>query len=193
MKKLVLASASPRRAHLLSQLGLEFSVFDAGDAEEINFLLPPAEFVKNASMLKAEYAAQCLDCECVILAADTIVSIGGEILLKPKDEDDAFVALSKLSGRIHEVFTGFVLLCGCSGEKIIGVEKTLVRFRPLSEEQILAYIKSGEPFGKSGSYAVQGRGAGFVAEIYGDYSNVVGLPIFKISRLLDEKFGITAF
>lgn len=192
MRKLVLASASPRRSLLLSQLGLKFTVFDAGNAEESNFLLPPAEFVKNASCLKADYAARCLDESFVILAADTIVSLDGEILLKPKDEDDAFSALSKLSGRVHEVFTGFALLCMADGQKILGFEKTLVRFKSLTGKQILSYIKSGEPFGKAGSYAVQGRGAAFAEEIYGDYSNVVGLPVYRISQLLSERFGISA-
>lgn len=193
MKKLVLASTSPGRAGILSRVGMDYVTFDASKVEEYDFSLPPREAVKKNALLKAEYAADYFGTEDVILAADTVASLNDEVFLKPRNDKDACEILSKLSGKVHEVFTGFVLICRNGNVKIEDSEKTLVRFKELTKNEIINYIKSGDHLGKSGAYAVQGRGAAFVKEIYGDYFNIVGLPVFRILQLLDQYFNIRPF
>lgn len=180
--RLVLASASPRRRELLAGLGLDFRLRPV-DVDETT--LPGEEarpYVLRLAEAKAA-AAAAADGE-LALAADTVVVVDGELLGKPRDPDDARRMLRRLSGREHEVLTG-VALRGPSGEPFLSqAETTRVRFAELSPEEVDWYVASGEPFDKAGAYAVQGLGALFVDAIAGNYSNVVGLPLALVYRLL---------
>ncbi len=187
--KLILASASPRRKGLLEMLGLrDFAIVPARGEEKTEAGLSPAETVCALSLQKAREVAESSDSETLILAADTVVSVDGTILGKPANEEEAFSMLSLLSGREHEVFTGLCLLRG--GRWETAYERTTVRFRPLSEREIEAYIATGEPMDKAGAYGAQGVGALFVEGISGDFFNVVGLPLCRLSKML-EKMGVS--
>lgn len=187
--KLVLASASPRRKELLEMLGLrDFAVVPARGEEKTEAGLSPAETVCALSLQKAREVAEGLDPETLVLAADTVVAVDERILGKPADEKEAFAMLSLLSGREHEVFTGLCLLRGGVWET--AYERTAVRFRPLSQREILAYIATGEPMDKAGAYGAQGVGALFVEGVSGDFFNVVGLPLCRLSKML-EKMGVS--
>jgi septum formation protein len=187
--KLVLASASPRRKELLHMLGLsDLLVLPAKGEEKTKAGLSPAEAVCVLSRQKAREVAAAAEPDALILAADTIVAVDGEILGKPADETEAFSMLSRLSGRAHEVFTGVTLLRGDLEET--AVERTEVRFRALSPAEIRAYIATGEPMDKAGAYGAQGRGSLFVEGISGDFFNVVGLPLCRLSKML-ERMGVS--
>lgn len=183
----ILASASPRRKELLKKLYPEFDIVPA-DIEEV---LPDdigAEFAPV--FLAAEKCDAIADRfpEDLIITADTVVVLEGEILGKPKDEKDAIETLKKLSGKTHKVITG---CCISLGEKCTCFsEESFVTFYPLTDAEILSYVKSGEPMGKAGSYAIQEMGGLFVEKIEGDYWNIVGLPVAKLKReiaaLMDE-------
>ena len=185
---IVLASASPRRRELLEKVGVENLVIIPAKSE-----LPapegasPDEAVRLISLGKArEVAEQCPPGD-VIIAADTVVSIDGRILGKPQGEGTAADMLRELSGRVHEVYTGVTVISG--GEERVECERTAVRFRPLGEDEIAAYVATGEPMDKAGAYGAQGRGALLVERLDGDFFNVMGLPVLRLSRMLD-KFGI---
>lgn len=179
---LVLASASPRRRELLAGLGLDFRRRPV-DVDETPFAGEAAEdYVLRLAESKAESAAPA-DGE-LVLAADTIVVVDGDLLGKPRDPDDARRMLERLSGREHQVLTG-VAVRGPSGEpRLSAVETTRVRFAELTADEIAWYVASGEPLDKAGAYAVQGLGALFVDAVDGNYSNVVGLPLPAVYRLL---------
>ncbi|MEG0035210.1 MAG: Maf family protein [Oscillospiraceae bacterium] len=185
---IVLASASPRRRELLTMLGLKSFKIIPAVGEEI--LLPgaqPGEAVSALSLCKAEEVSKLCPLTDLIIAADTIVSLDGKILGKPADGDDAFRMLSRLSGREHRVYTGVTIMRGDT--VITEYERTSVRFRSLSEREIIAYIKTGEPMDKAGAYGAQGIGALFVEGIDGDFFNVMGLPLCRLSKML-EKMGV---
>ena len=178
---LLLASSSPRRRELLEMAGYEFSVVPANIDETFLRGTPPMQVVEQLSRRKAQAVAE-QHPEAVILAADTIVTFKGRILGKPKDTEMAEAMLKLLSGSVHQVYTGYTVM---SGKKLIcGHECTSVEFYPLSQEDINAYIATGEPLDKAGAYGIQGKGGLFVKRINGDYYNVVGLPIGKINRIL---------
>jgi septum formation protein len=184
--KLILASASPRRSELLRGLGLPFIVAPT-HAEEPDptpeDLLHPAGYVEKLATLKASAC----DHEGLIIAADTTVWHDGAILNKPRDEAEAGAMLRRLRGQTHQVFTG---VCVRSGDELrVGHETTSVTFSYFSDEFVERYVATGEPMDKAGAYAAQGRGALVVARINGDYWNVVGLPLNRLSGLLRE-FGI---
>lgn len=180
-QELVLASASPRRREMLARMGLKFAV----DPAEVDEVLTPGEEVDQAAArlagLKAEHAAQGHP-QSAVLAADTLVALDGAILGKPADPGQARDMLALLSGREHQVVTGFCLCHG--GEVFAGLGRTLVRFRRLSRAEIDGYVASGEPMGKAGAYAVQGLGAALVISVNGSYTNVVGLPLAACLELL---------
>lgn len=181
---LVLASASPRRAELLKQAGFEF-VVDAADADER--LLSgesPATYVARVALDKARTVAARHPPQAVILAADTTVVTGGETLGKPGDAADAARMLSLLSANVHDVYTGVVVKT--HDVELTDVVRTRVHFIELSDDDIAWYVGTGEPEGKAGAYAIQGRGARFVDWIEGSWSNVVGLPIATVARMLAE-------
>ena len=190
MQKWILASQSPRRLELLSRLVSDFEIL-ADDSEET--LIPgekPEQAVKRLAQEKAENVSKKTGKDALILAADTVVVLEGRILGKPKDEADAFHMLSSLSGNTHQVFTGIAVLDAKTGRCETAAEMTKVRFRKLSEEEILRYIASGEPMDKAGAYGIQEKGALLVEGIEGDYFNVVGLPLCRLGILLRESFQI---
>lgn len=188
MKRIILASASPRRSELLRQVGIEFEIIPSNIIETIDESLKPEDFAKMLSYQKALSVAKGLESRSVVLGADTIVVKNG-ILGKPEDEEDAFGMLKSLQGDWHEVITGITLVDSSGLESIKEYEKTRVKMRTLSEKDIKAYIKTGEPMDKAGAYGIQGVGALLVEKIEGCYFNVVGLPLYRLSVML-EKFGV---
>lgn len=188
MTRLILASASPRRKELLKEICPKFEIYPALGDETADFSLSVSEVVKALALHKAkEVAALPSSRGAAVLGADTVVSLDGKILGKPKDEKEAFEMLSSLSGRKHEVFTGVCLLrhAGESEEKIdLRCARTLVEFQTLSESFIRAYIASGAPMDKAGAYGIQD--GGLVKRIEGSYSNVVGLPLEILDEMLEE-------
>ncbi len=181
--KLILASGSPRRRELLELTGLRFEVVKSESDESLPVGVNPALAVLILSERKALAVAALDQCKgCVVIGADTIVSLDGQIFGKPKDAEDAFRMLSALSDRTHTVYTGVSLV---NSDLTINqfVESTEVHFYPLSDRQIRDYIATGEYSDKAGGYAIQGGGAVFVSGIIGDYYNVMGLPI---GRLMQE-------
>jgi len=187
-KKLILASASPRRKHLLSQLGLDFTVEPSGDEENIYANLPPDVIAVTLAENKARNVAGRHQ-DGLVLGADTIVVIDGRILGKPRDTGHAMEMLSRLSGRWHSVYTGLALIDAETGSQIKDFEESRVKFKNLSEREIKNYINTGEPLDKAGAYGIQGKGSLLVEKIEGCYYNIVGLPLFKLNTLLLE-FGI---
>lgn len=189
-KLLVLASQSPRRRQLLQQVGFEFEVQAAAIDESRLTDERPDEYVKRIASLKAQRIAE-LYPHAVILAADTIVQMDDQILLKPNDFEDACRIWQQLSGRCHEVKTTIVLQCAAVAvhHQTVQTVSTRVYFKPLTFDDMVAYWHSGEPLDKAGGYAIQGRAATWVTGIEGSYSNVVGLPLFETSQQL-ELYGI---
>ncbi|MCL6099165.1 MAG: Maf family protein [Bacteroidetes bacterium] len=182
--KIFLASKSPRRRKLLKQLGLNFKSFSVDLHEEILDGEHPVQTVKRLALHKSQAAVKKVDSG-IVITADTIVVLDREIIGKPKNENDAFKILSKLSGKTHTVYTGFVIHNIDTNKKIIDYEKTKVTFRKLSAMEIKDYIKTGSPMDKAGAYGIQDDfGAVFVKKIDGCYYNVVGLPLAKLYRSL---------
>ncbi|HEY8500158.1 MAG TPA: Maf family protein [Clostridia bacterium] len=191
MEQLILASQSPRRKLLLQQIGIPFSVFPSDVKEPINMKMSPDKIVIDLSEKKAEQVCGKLEC-CsegphIVLAADTIVVLDEVVMGKPKDPAEAFNMLEALSGRWHEVITGVTLRTVNTTNKIMThAEKTKVKIRKLSKQTIQRYIDSGEPFDKAGAYGIQGLGALLVEKLHGCYYNVVGLPLYKVSVMLND-------
>ena len=183
--RFILASASPRRVEILRTLGLDFTVRASEVDERLIQGESPQHYVMRAATAKAEAVARDLQSG-IVIAADTEVVIDGLPLGKPEDEEDAARMLKAISGRWHAVMTGVAVVDVESGRSAVDHEKTLVRFRDLSESEIHAYIASGEPSDKAGAYAIQGRGMLFVTEIAGNYQNVVGLPVPLLERLVRQ-------
>jgi septum formation protein len=188
---LILASASPRREELLRLLGLDFQIIPSRVDETFFINERPAEHVLRLAENKAHAVAQAHP-QAWVLGADTIVVIDGEVLGKPADSSAAARMLEKLSGRTHEVFTGFALL-RLSGHIAVKEEvRAAVTFRNISEDEKLWYINSKEPYDKAGAYAVQGLGAFFIKDIQGSYTNVMGLPLCEVVDAL-KKVGALRF
>ena len=179
----ILASQSPRRRELLGRMGFtDFIVRPAVGEEVIDASLSPDKLVEELSRQKCAEVAALSDADDLVIAADTVVAIDGTVLGKPRSEQEAIAMLSRLSGRHHTVYTGVTV---CRGEEVLTAhEATRVHFRPLTQREIEAYISTGEPMDKAGSYGIQGYGSMLVAGISGDYFNVVGLPIGKLSQIL---------
>ena len=195
MKKIVLASASPRRRELLSQVGIIFEVKPASGEERITST-EPSKVVEELSCQKAMFTAHALEKEqaddladILVIGADTIVSYEGKILGKPSDPKAAVDMLSMLQGNTHQVYTGVTVLVRESWEVHTFHECTDVIFYPVTQEEITEYVNSKDPMDKAGSYGIQGAWGAYVKGIRGDYNNVVGLPV---ARLIYEtkKLGI---
>jgi septum formation protein len=187
MKRLILASASPRRYELLSLTLLPFETYPSTLEEKMDHSLTPSRLVESLAEQKAaDIFTQ--KPECVILGADTIVSYQNNRLGKPKNRIEAAEMLRMLSGQTHEVYTGVCLID--QTKKVIFSVKTSVTFYTLDENTIDWYLNTGEPFDKAGSYGIQGSGSLLVEKIEGDYFNVVGLPISKVVRSLKD-FGFS--
>ncbi|MCD8382967.1 MAG: Maf family protein [Clostridiales bacterium] len=185
---IILASQSPRRRALLEQMGIsDFTVLPARGQEDMSAELTPEHLVETLALNKGREVAARTAAGNLVIAADTVVALHGEVLGKPQDEADAYRMLQLLSGETHAVHTGVAVLR--DGQSLCEHETTLVRFRSLSDREIRAYIATGEPMDKAGAYGIQGRGAVLVEGIQGDYCNVVGLPVCRLSRML-ETFGI---
>jgi len=181
--RVVLASQSPRRRDLLSSIGCSFEIFTPNVDESVLEGETPEITAKRLSLLKAESASKHF-ADALIIAADTLVVIGDKIYGKPVDADEARAMLNMLNGREHEVITGLTIVY--NGKIMTEIEMTTVYFRKLSEDDIEAYISTGEYHGKAGGYAIQGYASLFVECIVGDYFNVVGLPLQRLSRVLEE-------
>ena len=179
---LILASASPRRSEIMKLAGYDFKVVPSfADETVIPVPKTPHEFVEKLSRIKAEEVFSRNPDACVI-GADTVVVLNDNILGKPKDDEDAFLMLKSLSGNTHTVYTGVTL---AKGEKICTFSvATKVYFYELSDEEILEYIKSGEPMDKAGAYGIQGGAALFCERLSGDYYNVMGLPVCRLGEVL---------
>ena len=193
-----LASASPRRRELLKQIGVRFEVLllrahpSRGEVDETPFPEEdPRDYVQRLARLKAEAGCHAVRERRLplypVLAADTTVTLDGQIIGKPADRADAEATLARLAGRRHEVLTAVAI--GYDGEVEVVLSATLVEFAPLDAQRIRRYAASGESHDKAGAYAVQGRAAAFISRLEGSYSGVMGLPLFETSQLL-ERFGI---
>jgi septum formation protein len=181
--RLILASASPRRAELLAAAGFDFDIVPADiDETPLHGESPEAYTLRVARQKARQIAAQISASDIVVLGADTEVAAGGHIFGKPRDVQDARRMLQQLSGRVHDVLTAVVIV-GPAGESA-EVVTTRVQFAALTGQEIEWYVETGEPMGKAGGYAIQGRGARFIERIEGSWSNVVGLPVATVHRLL---------
>lgn len=187
MKELILASASPRRSELLKQLGLDFQVVVCNQEEKTPPGLEPFEVVELLAKMKANTVSESLS-DGIVIGADTVVVWRGQVLGKPSSAQEAEEMLSKLQGNAHEVYTGVALVDAVSRRCEVGHEITRVIFRPVEMDEIQRYIATGEPMDKAGAYAVQGIGAVFIERIEGCYTNVVGLPLARLAKML-KQFG----
>jgi septum formation protein len=184
-EKFILASSSPRRAEILTRERVRFEIsIPASYNEETNFSDPVAH-VLEASRGKAQSVADQVE-DGIVLGADTVVVLDGEILGKPKDEDHALFLLKRLSGRTHRVYTGVTLINKPAGKAISDYDLTKVKFNQLDETRIRDYIATGEPMDKAGAYGIQGMGNLLVDHIEGSLDNVIGLPTEKLRRMLDR-------
>ncbi|MBD3206770.1 septum formation protein Maf [Candidatus Bathyarchaeota archaeon] len=185
---ILLASTSPRRVSLLDQIGMNYTQVGPSYEEDSSHPNPRKRVMENslkkALSVKGESG--------LIISADTLVFVSGEVLGKPEDKKEAKVMLRKLSGNVHAVFTGVTLLDQGTGKMMTRSEKTLVHIKNLSEEEVESYVINGEPMGKAGAYAIQGLGAALVDRVVGCFHNVMGLPLSLLWDMLKE-FGIDPF
>jgi nucleoside triphosphate pyrophosphatase len=180
--RIILASASPRRAELLSAAGFDFDVVPADVDETPHQNEEPKTYVLRVARAKAGQIAKIHNANGLVLAADTTVAVDGQVMGKPRDREDAVSMLRALSGVVHEVHTAVVMQRG--SRRLEEVVTTRVQFQRLTDEEIAWYVESGEPAGKAGAYGIQGRAARFIERIDGSWSNVVGLPISTVYRLM---------
>ncbi|HLE36306.1 MAG TPA: Maf family protein [Candidatus Acidoferrales bacterium] len=186
MMKLILASSSPRRAEVLADAGFTFEVVAARVDESRRAGEQAEAYVRRLAEAKARAVAGGVSPPAIVIAADTVVVMDGEVLGKPASAEDAGRMLRRLSGRTHQVLTGLAVLKIPGGAARVEIETTRVTFAPLTEAEIEAYVASGEPLDKAGAYAIQGRGGRLVARVEGCYFNVVGLPLARLYRILRE-------
>ena len=187
--RIILASTSPRRQELISSLRIPYEIKPSHVEEETPEEWTPLEIVEGLALRKAEAVHQtCLGQTepCIIVGSDTIVLIDNQVLGKPKDDHEAYTMLSSLQGKTHEVYTGVACIDVLTGRTLINHRVTSVTMKPLSDRKIQAYVNSGEPFDKAGSYAIQGLGATLIDGIHGCYFNVVGLPLSLLTDMLSE-------
>lgn len=186
MRKIILASASPRRRELLAKIGLEFDIEPGNHEEIIDSKMEPAELAKALSLEKATLIAR-KHHDAVIIAADTFIVFEGRILGKPGTEAKASEMLQTLSGKCHSVITGFTIM---EGKKTLSrAVETKVCLKQLSPGEIVSYVDTGEPLDKAGGYAIQGLGAVIIERVEGDFFNVIGLPLSALTESL-KAFGI---
>ena len=188
MKRIILASASPRRKELLEIIGLRFEVEPSDYAEDMRSGLRPDELARAISLGKAKAVAT-RHKNAIVIAADTFIVFRGKIMGKPGTEAEARKMLKSLRGKPHSVITGFTILDTDNDKVFTKSVETVVYIKNLASEEIEAYVKSGEPLDKAGAYAIQGSGSVIVERIEGDYFNVIGLPLCALAEGLKE-FGI---
>ncbi len=184
-RKLILASRSPRRTDILKREKVEFAVKIPSDVEGGEASSDPAQHVLSLSRRKATSVSEDVE-DAIVLGADTIVVLNGEILGKPQDRENAFSILKKLSGRTHRVYTGVTLVNKYNGKVVSDYDVTEVKFNQLDDEKIWAYIDTKEPMDKAGAYGIQGMGGFLVESIQGSLDNVIGLPTGKLKEMLAE-------
>jgi septum formation protein len=184
--KLILASSSPRRAQILRDAGLSFSVLSSAIDESPISGEAPEQLVQRLADAKGQLVAARTVGPAVILSADTVVVLDGQILGKPHDRDDARRMLKLLSGHTHSVITGVTLLRLPENQRRQFVESTLVHFSALTQDEISRYLDTDEPYDKAGAYAIQGRAGRYIPRVEGCYFNVVGLPLSRVVAALHE-------
>lgn len=185
-KNIILASQSPRRSQLLKQINIPFTVQVSKVKEDMDSIEgTPEHKAQQLALMKARDVASTHK-EGIIIGADTIVVLDNIIMGKPSGEKEAFLMLKRLNGRQHRVITGLAVIDAATGLTRVDHEVTLVSFKKVSDDVIKSYIATGEPYGKAGAYGIQGMGAVLVEKINGCYSNVVGLPLSKLSSMLEE-------
>ncbi len=189
-ERLILASASPRRAELLHLLGLDFEIIPSHMDETSKYGEAPSDHVLRLSLEKADQIAALFP-EALVLGADTVVVIDGLVLGKPKTQSEARQMLIALGGREHIVYTGFSLIQKRKNLQVSQVVKSAVLFKDIPGDEISWYVSSEEPYDKAGGYAVQGMGAFFIREIRGSYTNVMGLPLSEVVETLKELGTLT--
>ncbi len=188
MKKIILASTSPRRKEIFEKLRLPFEVQTNDYQEDMNLPLPPADLAEFLSEGKAKSVAQD-NPEAIVIAADTFVVFQDKVLGKPKTEQEAIDTLKMLSGKENDLITGVTILENSANKKASFHEITKIFMKDFSEDEISAYVKTGEPMDKAGSYAIQDLGALFIEKIEGDFFNALGLPLSRLAQEL-RKFNI---
>ncbi len=190
MTQIILASSSPRRAALLEQIGLPFEVISPYvDESQVSFSENPAGATEHLALCKAQTVASQFDTlGYIVIGADTVVVLEDRVLGKPADAAEARIMLQTLNGRAHGVITGFALVATGTDRFITTHEKTTVHMRPLTDEEIDAYIATGEPFDKAGAYGAQGYGGSLIERVEGCFYNVVGLPLSRLVTTL-KAFG----
>ena len=193
--KIILASQSARRRDILENLGIKFDIKVSQVDESMSDTLTPGENVETVSMRKAAAVAGELGItdsdDTLVIASDTVVVCDNIILGKPRDKAHATEMIGMLSGRRHSVISGIAVIY--RGKRVFSHEETEVEFRSLTDAEIEAYVSTDEPYDKAGGYGIQDKAAIFVRGIHGDYLNVVGLPVFKLFRILENEFGIGYF
>lgn len=191
--RLILASKSPRRKEILQMLGVPFTV-ETADTDESSDLTDPALLTEELASRKGRAILDRLTAEgrdlsdTVIFSCDTVVSVAGEILGKPRDEEDACRMLSLYSGRAHLVVSGISLMG--MGKTAVSHDTTTVEFDTMSPEEIRAYVRAERPYDKAGAYAIQGAASAFIRGIQGDFYNVVGLPVHRLCELFRATYGV---
>ncbi len=188
-KKIILASQSPRRKWLLEQIGLEFDIIPSNFDEDIENKKFSKKLIESLAYEKAKEVSQRIDDKALIIAADTVVILGEQILGKPVDEADATKMLQKLSGQTHKVITAIAIIDKYEEKTLLNSTISKVKFKKLSEREISDYIKTGEPMDKAGSYGIQAYGSLFVEKVEGCYNNIVGLPLNLLCEML-KSFGV---
>lgn len=184
-KRIILASNSRARADLLKALGIGFEIIPSNVDEKAIPLSKPERYVKKLAYMKAEKVSAGIRSG-VVIGADTVIFLGNKIFGKPKGRKRAFYMLKELSGKTHRVLTGICIIDASTGKAMTRSVATRVKFRDLSDDEINLYIRTERPFDKAGAYGLQQNGAMFVESIEGDYSNVVGLPIDTLCRMLKD-------
>ena len=190
-KKIILASGSPRRKEILENIGIEFTVVKSvADESSINSEgIPVSLYVQELALLKAtEVKSRVTAKNAIVIGADTVVSIDGKILGKPANDEEAYNMLKSLSGKTHQVYTGYCGISTDDGSAVCESVCTDVTFADLSDKEIYDYIHTGESYDKAGGYGIQGKGAMLVQKIEGDYFNVVGLPVRSLVNMLKREF-----
>ena len=184
MKRIILASGSPRKKEILLKLGLPFEVIPSAYEEDMTAMQDQFELAKFLSLGKARDVAKNIDGEAIVIGADTFVSFEGKFLGKPKNENGARIMLEQLSGKTHEIITGIAIIDISTNTEINEALVSEITLRSISPDEIDGYIKTGEPLDKAGAYAIQERGAAFVSKIDGDFYTVMGLPLFFVAQKL---------
>jgi len=184
--KLILASASPRRAEILRDAGIPFAILSSAVDETPFPEETPSQHVQRLADAKPELVAARAVGPAIIIAADTVVTLEGRIIGKPSSTDDARQVLERLSGRTHSVVTGVTLIRLPDAERINFVETTQVQFATISSDEITRYLATEEPYDKAGAYAIQGRAGRYIPRIEGDYFNIVGLPLARVTQALAD-------